>query len=159
MGPLTSTKPLFSCKDATLGTHGSLWADICMPKFLRKIHYRALLRPQNHRFPARIVHWAHMAPYRLTFVCQIPLYTATIEPTYEHKTIVFLQESYMWPTWLPNGRHLWSKLPRMTPHIHTSFIGNVDLGYTRAIRSFISMHTCSQVSLHPGFQVSIHPFH
>ena len=102
---------------------------------------------------------AHMAPDMLTFVCQIPLYTATIEPTYEHKTIVFVQENYTWPTWLPNGRHLWSKLPRMAPHIHTSFIGNVDLGYTRAIRSCISMHTCSQVSLHPGFQVSIHPFH
>ena len=40
-------------------------------------------------FPAGIVHLAHMAPYRLTFVCQTPLWTATIDPSYEHKTIVF----------------------------------------------------------------------
>ena len=120
LGPFTSTKPWFSSRNTTLGTHGSLWADICVPKSLRNRRYWALLR---------------------------------------HQTMDFVDEYYTWHTLLPTGWHLWSKLPRMTPHIHTSFIGNVDLGYTRAIRSCISMHTCSQVSLHPGFQVSIHPFH
>ena len=159
MDPFTSTKPWFSCRNTTRGTHGSLWADICVPEFLRNRHYWTLLRAPSHCFPAGILHLAHTAPYEPTFVCQNLLGTATIGPSYEHKAIVFLQEYYIWHTRLPMGRHLWSKLPRMTPHIHTSFIGNVDLGYTRAIRSCISMHTCSQVSLHPGFQVSIHPFH
>ena len=80
LGPLTSTKPWFSCRNITLGTHGSLWADICVPKPLRNHHYWALLRAPNHGFPVGIVHLAHMAPYGPTFVCQNSLGTATIGP-------------------------------------------------------------------------------
>ena len=129
MDPLTSTKPLFSCRNLTLSSHGFLWADICDPNFLGNCHYCALLRTQSHCFPAGTVHLARMARYGPTFVVKISSY----DPPYSHI--------------------------RMTPHTHTSFFGNIGLGYTRAIISCISMHTCSQVSMQPGFQLSSHPFH
>ena len=155
MDPFTSTKPLFSCRNITFGTHGSLCADICVPNFLRNRHHWALLRAPNHCFPAGICHLAHMSPHRPTFMCPNPLGTAASGAFHEHQPIVSLHEYYTWHTRLPMNRHLWSKLRRMTPHIHTSSVGNVDLGYTRAIRSCISMHTCSHVSMHPGLQLSI----
>ena len=104
--PLTSTEPLFSSWNITLGTHGSLSADICEPKPCRNRHHWGLLRAQSHCFPRGLLHLAHKAPYGPTFVCPNSLGTTTIGPSYEDKTIVFLQEYYTWHTRLPKGRHL-----------------------------------------------------
>ena len=123
--------------------------------FLKNRHYWALLRAPNHCFRAGILHLAHMSPYGPTFVCPSPLGTATSGPFNEHQPIVSLHEYYIWHTRLPIGRHLWSKYPRMTPHTHTSFVGNVDLGM-HAGHQIMHFHAYMQPSIHASRVSIIH---
>ena len=94
MGPFTSTKPLFSSRNTTLGTHGSLWADICVPKSIRNHHYWGLLRAPNHGFPRGILHLAHMAPYGLTFVVKITSYDTPYTHIFHWKRRLGIHEGH-----------------------------------------------------------------
>ena len=94
MGPFTSTKPLFSSRNTTLGTHGLLWADICVPKSLRNRHYWALLRAPNHCYPAGILHLAHMAPYEPTFVVKITSYDTPYTHVFHWKRRLGIHEGH-----------------------------------------------------------------
>ena len=89
-----SIKPLFSSRNITLGTHGSLWADICVPTSLMNRHYWALLRAPNHCFPAGILHLAHMAPYGLTFVVKITSYDTPYTHIFHWKRRLGIHEGH-----------------------------------------------------------------
>ena len=105
----TSIKPWFSSRNTTLGTHGSLWADICVPKSLRNRHYWALFTSNKQWFSCRNITLGTHGSLWADICVPKSSGAATIEPFYEHKTIVFLHEYYTWHTGLPMSRHLCAK--------------------------------------------------
>ena len=86
-----------------------------MPKSFKNNHYWAILRAQNHCFPAGILHLPHMAPYGPTFVVQICSYDTPYSHIFHWKRRLGIHE----------GHQIVHFHAYMQPSIFTSRVSNI----------------------------------